>query len=204
MTSRLAATADILPAAEANVVLTGYQRMDRLRAETERLHAEMLVLCETERRKSEEAGRRAGAAEGLALLDQAEHAVTELIASLESELGLLALAIAERIIGQFDEREQIGRAVEQAIKDLREGETAALHVAPKYFADIRDRLKRLQPGGSVSVESDAAIGDTGCVLTTARGVIDAGIQRQLDIIRQAMRAQVGRRSPGGDEHDADR
>jgi type III secretion protein L len=185
---RLAVTAEILRANEADALIDDYARIGEMKAEAERQLAAAREACEIERAKGCLEGQRAGALEAARRLDEAEEAVRILIDSLEGEIALLAVSIAERILGEFDEQELILRAARQAIADLRDDDAATLYIAPRYVGPLRERLARDRAGPDVAIEPQSTMADTACVIRTARGTIDAGLTSQLEVIRQSMRA----------------
>ena len=182
---RLTATAEVLRADRAEAVLADYDQLDRMKAEAARLLAEAREACETERAKGALQGQRAGSLEAQQLLDEAEQAVKTLVDSLSPEIALLAVAIAERILGAVDDRERMMRCAERAIADLRTDESATLYIAPRYVGALRERLAQ---NASVTVEPAIGMESTGCVIHTARGSIDASIGRQLEVLRKTMRS----------------
>jgi type III secretion protein L len=182
----MVATAEVLRADRAEAVVSAFEDIGRKKAEAERYLAEARAVFETERAKGALAGQRAGASEARQLLDEAGQAVRSLMESLEPEIALLAVALAERILGQFDDRELMVRAAMRAIADLREEEDATIHIAPRYLDGVRERLALRDGGPDVTIEVAAEPGT--CAVVTARGSIDASIGRQLETLRQTVRA----------------
>lgn len=192
---RLAVTAEVLRAERAEVLISDYERIDQMKAEAEHLLATAREVSEVERAKSSLDGQRAGALEAARLLGEAQEAVRVLIDSLEGEISLLAVSIAERILGEFDEQELMLRAAKHAIADLRDDDAATLYIAPRYVGALRERLARELCGAGLTIEPALAMDDDACVISTARGTIDAGLRSQLEVVRQTVRAWSRR---GGD------
>ena len=185
---RMTATAEILRADRAEAVLADYDQLDRMKAEAARL------LADRARGMRNRTGKRCAARPAGRLprgrtLDEAEQAVKTLVELLSPEIALLAVTIAERILGEFDDRERMVRCAERAIADLRADDSATLYIAPRYVGELRERLAR-KAGATVTVEPAAGMDPAGCVIHTARGSIDAGIGRQLEVVRQTMRGWV--------------
>lgn len=186
--NRLAVTADILRAEKADALIEDYERIGALKAEVERHLTNAREACEIERAKGALEGQRAGALHAARLIDEAQEAVRILIDSLEGEIALLAVSIAERILGEFDEQDLVLRAAMQAIGDLREDDAATLYIAPRYLGPLRERLAREHGARAVTIEPQASMDDGACVIHTARGTIDAGLARQLEVVRESVRA----------------
>ncbi len=184
---RLIATADILRADRAEAVIANYENLDRMKAEAERLLAAARESYAVERARGALEGQRAGSREALHLLNEAEQAVKVLVDSLEAEIALLAVSIAERILGELDDQQLMIRAAERAIADLRHDDSATLYMAPRYVDALRERLSRRKTGAAVSVEPSPTMDSRGCTISTDRGSIDASISRQLEMVRQTVR-----------------
>jgi len=184
---RLAVTAEVLRAERAEALIADYEGIAEMRAEAKAQLAAARETCEIERARSSLEGQRAGALEAARLLDEAQEAVRVLIDSLEGEIALLAVAIAERILGEFDEQELVLRAAKHAIDDLRDDDAATLYIAPRYVGPLRERLARDLRDAGLTIEPEPAMDDDACVISTARGTIDAGLSVQLEVIRQSVR-----------------
>jgi type III secretion protein L len=185
----LAATAHILRAERVDALLAVHADADRMKTEAESLLNDARKAFDVERSRGALAGQRAGALDAQRLLDEAEQAIRTLVESLEPEIALLAVAIAERILGQFDDRDLMVRAAARAIEDLREDDRATLYIAPRYLAAVRARLAQCAGGPAVAVEPGE--GARACTIVTARGTIDAGIGHQLESVRQTVRSWAG-------------
>jgi flagellar biosynthesis/type III secretory pathway protein FliH len=192
---RLTATAEVLRAERVESLLADYERIGEMKKETERLLATAREAYEIERAKGALEGQRMGAQQAMRLVEEAEQAVRLLVDSLEMEVALLSVVIAERILGTFEERERILRAAQQAIAELREDDSAAITIAPRYVGALRERLAQYVPGVPVSIEADPTMDPGGCSIRTSRGTIDVAIASQVEAVRQAVRGWA--RNGGG-------
>jgi flagellar biosynthesis/type III secretory pathway protein FliH len=185
---RLAVTAEVLRAEQADALIDDYEQIGEMKAEAAQRLAAAREVYEIERSRGALEGQRAGALEAARLLGEAQEAVQILVDSLEGEIALLAVSIAERILGEFDEQELILRAAKQAIADLRDDDAATLYIAPRYVGPLRERLVRDLGGVGLAIEPQPAMDDKACLISTARGSIDAGLESQLEVVRQSVRA----------------
>lgn len=196
MLNSVTATADILRADEAQSIDTAFRRLTSATVEMERLQRELEGLYERERQRAEEDGRDAGIQAGLQILADIDATTTSFFQSIEREIALLSIAVAERIVGQYDEREQVLRAACQAVRELGSEDSATLpatlYVSTRYFGELAARLKEMQPSERKPVpyiiQADPRLNAGDCRLETARGVIDANIARQFDTLRRAILA----------------
>lgn len=192
MLNPITATADILGADEAQSIDTAFRRLTSATVEMERLQRELEGLYDRERQRAEEDGLDAGIQAGLQILADIDTTTTSFFQSIEREIALLSIAVAERIVGQYDEREQVLRAACQAVRELGPEDPATLYVSAGYFSELAARLKEMQPNERKPVpyiiQADPRLNAGDCRLETARGVIDANVARQFDTLRRAILA----------------
>lgn len=146
------------------------------------------------------AGERAGADAATARLDPVVARLTatiEQIAALrpgvmrrsERELVRLALAIAERVLHrELDiDQELLAVMARVAIERLGEHAVATIHLNPVDCEAVLSRRGDPQPG-AVEIVADANVPRGGCLVRSAFGSIDAGIDAQM---RELSRALLG-------------
>ena len=185
-----AATARIIRADEAVAWQDGYRFREEARVEVERGRRETAGAFAAERERGLQEGRRAGAAEAARLLDEAHRVISASLASVEKDMVLLAVNLAERILGAFEDREFVLRAAARAIDDIRAEEDGVLYAAPQHLRTLADRMAAIagdRPGG-VAAEPDLSAGPRDCSLMTARGVINLGEAAQIDALRTGILA----------------
>ncbi len=156
--------------------------------------------------QGERAGETAAAARTDATLQRLVATIDE-IASLraglmrrsERELVRLALAMAERIVRrEIDvDRELLLVMARVAIDRLGESAVATIHLNP---ADFEAATTGREPpaGSAVQVVADARIPRGGCLVRSAFGTIDAGIDSQ---VRELSRALLGEETEEEDRSD---
>jgi flagellar assembly protein FliH len=145
-------------------------------------------------------GERAGESAALARTDDLLRrlsATIDEIASLrvgmmrktERELVRLAVAMAERIVRkevQID-RELLAKMAHVAIERLGESVVATIHLNPVDHEALSAR-RDASLGQAVQLVADPAVEPGGCLVRSAFGVIDAGIDTQ---VREVARALLG-------------
>lgn len=184
------ATARVIRAPEAIAWQDGYRFREDARVEAERSRHELAATVAAERERGFQEGRRAGAEEAARLLDEAGRSISTSLAGVEKDVVLLAVNLAERILGAFEDQEFVVRAATQAIRDIRAEEDGVLYAAPHHLRVLAERMAAIaddRPGG-VAVEPDLSAGPRDCSLMTARGVINLGAVAQLDALRAGILA----------------
>ena len=107
----------------------------------------------------------------------------------ERELVRLALAMAERVVRrEIDiDRDLLAVMARVAIDRLGETAIATVHLNPADCEATMGRTASVQ-AGSVAVVADANVPRGGCLVKSAFGTIDAGIESQM---RELARALLG-------------
>ncbi len=159
--------------------------------------AHILATCEQECEALRAGAWSAGWAEGLAhweaAVDAAARQADQYRASIEPELGRLAVRIAAKIVGDAVAADPsvIATVVRQALRGVGARErNLIIRVAPGAGAALESRLNTLRqhlPADcQAKVEESTAVEDGGCVIVSERGVIDARLATQLAQIERAL------------------
>ena len=157
-------------------------------------------------------GQQAAAADATARLDAmaAELATAirdlaavrgDLMRRAERDLVRLALAMAERVLHRevTHDRDRLVAMARLAIDRLGENVAVRLQLNPADLEAIRT-AGALDVGKTVEVIADAAIARGGCLVTSAFGTIEVGIEAQ---VREMTRELLGDDADAGEE-DRDR
>lgn len=163
--------------------------------ETARREARRIVQQATQ---DAEAARRQGYEEGLrrAKAEYATQLVTDTIAA-ERQLHLLRASMAQivvKAVGQFiadaDPAALFEAALTRVDTLIRQEPFITVRVAPAQEAALRGVLARLRAEANwtmtVHFLADAALPIGACVVQTASGVLDIGVDAQLEAFRRAV------------------
>jgi type III secretion protein L len=142
-------------------------------------------------------GRAAGADEAARLVTETTAKVDRHLASLEQEIGALALDVVRRVLGEFDAGELIARAAVQAVGEFRREKWLKVTVHPAAADRVRAVLAALPPSGgpTVTVESDPALDERACIVASDFAVVDASLEAQLEAFAAAFAAGRGGGEP---------
>lgn len=135
-------------------------------------------------------GRSAGAIEASRLVHATTLAVDRYLAKLESEIGALALGIVRRVLGDLDVADVVARAAAQAVAEFRQDKFLKVTVHPAAVDRVSTALAGLaQAGGAtVTVESDPALDQGACIVTSDFAVVEASIEAQLRALANGLRS----------------
>ena len=146
-----------------------------------------------------EQGERAGAEAGRTRVDASLKrlggAIEELVAlrraivsQTESQLVQLALAIAKRIIRRevAIDRDIAVAMARVALDRLGESHRATIRLHPEDFAHALQREGPEWAGAHVTVVADPAIDRGGCRVESALGMVDAGMDAQIDELARVL------------------
>ena len=144
-------------------------------------------------------GKSAGAIEAGRLVRDTTLAVDRYLGKLESEIGALALGVVRRVLGELDIADVVARAAAQALSEFRQEKFVKVTVHPAAVDRVSMALAPLtQEGGpSVTVESDPALDQGACIVTSDFAVVEASIEAQLQAFANDLR-------PGGREEQHER
>jgi flagellar assembly protein FliH len=182
--------AQVMPAPSTGQILR------RAHDEARRLGEEARQIgFEQGKREGVEIGRQEAVAlvtEARQIIEQARSERTQLLADTEPEILRLAMAIARKITRERIEHnpECVVDSVAEALRRVRGEEQVTVRVNPRDAAIIagrRDDLITMSHGmRRWTVAEDEMIEAGGCVVETARGSIDARVDRQLARIERAL------------------
>ncbi|MDI6836338.1 type III secretion system stator protein SctL [Ciceribacter thiooxidans] len=181
-------TAKILRQAQAEHWLEGFAFLDAARAEAERQRAEMREIVENGRREGYEAGRLAGERQAAALLVKTTADVNAYMAGLDRQIAELSLAIIEKLLGGFDQAELVARLAQQALQSFQHERDVTITVAPAIAERVSELVRQRHTNHAlkITVLADPRLDGSKCVLANSIAVVDAGLDTQLSVIRDAL------------------
>jgi len=116
-------------------------------------------------------------------------------ASVEGELVAVVMASVRKILGEFSDEDLTLRLVKNALHVVRSQKQVTVRVPPDREAEVRSRLHQLTssyPGISlVEVVADSKLGAGNCVLETEIGIVDGGIDSQLQVLEKVLQSRLG-------------
>ncbi len=161
---------------------------------------ETVARIEEQGRRAYERSRERGKAEGI---EEGRQAVGELLTETaiaaqgywnRSERKLIAIVVdaVRRIIGEFDDVEAVAGMIGQLLGEVRDEGKIRLHVSPHQHRDIEKRILGVQGAGAgiapVEVIEDAGIDVDACRIETELGVVETGVEAQIEALRSALEA----------------
>jgi type III secretion protein L len=173
-------SAKILRPADAEAWQEGCRFLAAVREAAGRVEENARKTCADAYVKGYAEGRTAGAVEACRLVRDTAAKVDRYLATLEHEIGGLALNIVRRVLGEIDPAELVARAATQALVEFRQEKSVRVTVHPTAIDRVNAALAALAPGGvATTVESDPALGEDACIVSTDFAVVDASIEAQL-------------------------
>lgn len=176
------------------------------RAEARRVVAEAGREAEDIRREaqaaaveSREAARREGLEEALGELSEHLLAARETrdnaLAEVERDVLLLAVRLAEKIIGREIERDDrtLADIVSAALRHARQHEMLTVRINPADLPAVQSYRDRLDPTGRarfLDLIPDPRVAHGGCVIESESGTINAQLDTQLRVLERALLARA--------------
>lgn len=119
------------------------------------------------------------------------------LSEVQADVAQLAMTVAEKIVRRRldDDPELVVGIVADAISRARNGETLRVRANPHDIPIIQDRESALVASVAglkdLQLIEDPGIAPGGCLVETGHGYIDARIDRQLELVEEALRTAVG-------------
>lgn len=189
----------VLKEAEYAALLDAEAVVDAARAEARRIVAQGTQQAEASRAKGYDAGLRQAQAE------YARRLVSDAVAA-EQQLHALRHSMAQIVVkalGQFiadrSPEELFEAALRRVDSLVRHEPYIAVHVAPDDEDRMRQVLERLRGEAqwtmNVSLAADPALAPGACLVQTASGTLEIGVDAQLEAFRKAVE-RGGAGAPG--------
>nr|WP_281410123.1 type III secretion system stator protein SctL [Phyllobacterium myrsinacearum] len=110
--------------------------------------------------------------------------------ALQEQVVDLSLSIVEQLIGEIDNATVIARLASNAIALLRHERSLTIYVAPELEKDVGKLLHEISTGLEkdlpVRITADPRLDNKSCLIVSPSAVVNAGLDAQLSIIRQAL------------------
>lgn len=186
----------VLKEAEYAALLDASALVEAARREGERIVRQSKRQADETRQRAYQDGLAAARAE------QARRVVSDAVAT-ERQLRALRGAMAQIVVkgvAQFVDELDAGALIERALQRvdrlIREESFLSVRVSPGHEATLRDAIARLQGEGSlplnVSVQADPSLPAGGCVVQSASGTLEIGVDAQIEAFRQAIEREAER------------
>lgn len=142
--------------------------------------------------EAKEQGYHEGLASATEWVIKAKEAYQRTMESGKGDLKLLAVKIAEKIIGQALEMdpELISEIVTQAIRTLRQQKNVTLRCNEDDYEVLKKHekgfLEHLGQGGTITLVADPKIRRGGCLVESEIGIVDARLDVQLKTLQKVL------------------
>ena len=189
----------VLKESEYAALLDAAALVDAARKEGERIVRQSTRQAEDSRQRGYREGFEA------ARVEHAQRVVSDAVAT-ERQLRALRAAMAQIVVkgvGQFVAELDPGALIERALVRvdnlIRNEPFLSIRVAPAQEPILRGVIARMQGEGalpaSVTVQADATLPSGACVVQSASGTLEIGVDAQLEAFRKVIERQ-GAAGPG--------
>lgn len=120
-------------------------------------------------------------------------------AGLEVKMVEIVAKALQKIVGEMDSTELITRVVRNALTIARSQAQISLRVHPAQADAVNTKLNDMMNGFPdirfIDVIPDGRLEKGGCILETEMGIVDAGVDVQIEVIRRSLlKSFKGRKS----------
>lgn len=183
-------TGRVLSAAEAKAWQDGFQFLGVAKGEAKELRTAARQAYAGEYSRGFEDGKAEGDAEAARIVAETTAKVDRYLGSLENDVVALALDVARRVFGAFDNEELVARAARQAVSEMRRAKYVKVTVHPTVAEAVRAQLadvaENADAGFSIEVLPDSTLSPQACIVATDIAVMDASVESQLRGIEKAL------------------
>jgi type III secretion protein L len=184
----------ILRADEYAVVAERGQILEEARREAEEIQTRAEVDAESRKQEGYDAGLAEGKVAAAALVAETKLRLVRQLVLAESSLVRVVQRALTQILGEFDSNDLVLRMVRKAIEAEQDQNRVIIRVHPSKVAYLRQRLDEIQaetPGVQwIEIRKDESLSETGCILESEAGTIDASLDHQLAAIGKALNARA--------------
>lgn len=185
---------------KANVELEQIRR--QIEQERKGWEAEREALIEQAKKEGYEAGFELGKAEAEksyqsyleganAIVRAARQDYEQKIEQSAEDIITLAVSLAKKVWNQKpDDKEAFIVLVKQVLSEMKEFDEISIYVDPEYYIEVQSHKNELeemlQYGAHIAIYADEKAAKGTCYIETAFGRIDAGIDTQLQQLKQKL------------------
>ena len=120
------------------------------------------------------------------------------LSKVETDIVEVVSLALERILGAFDRDDLMVEVVRNALSKVRNQRQLTLRVAPGQLANVQGRVTEILTDFpaivELQVEADARLSETGCILESEIGIIDASLEGQLRTLGKSFEKILGDRT----------
>ncbi len=173
--------------------------LERANQEAEKILADARDAFESEKQRGFAEGMDEGKMEmTVRMLDSAVESVN-MISSMEDAIVDVVNRTVRTIVGEIDRHELVERLVKKSLMYVRDQKKVTIRLNPDDAEQVQERLESITRDFPsmvrIDIYPDVRLDPNMCMLETEMGVVDASLDKQLDLIEQALRKEVG--SHGG-------
>ena len=185
----------LLKSADYERVQKGARILKTARETARRMKEEAKRSCEKAKRRA----RREGLEEARRETIERHFAFVEraclYMRDVEQEMGAMIVESLRKILGELDSDLLTEKIVLKALRQYRNLPSLTLRVPPKEEERLRRKLDKLSREASLAVslrlEADGRLARGDCALESPLGVVEIGMETQIQALREAMEARDG-------------
>lgn len=128
------------------------------------------------------------------LLQDAKAATRDYVQGAEKDIVDLAMEAVEKVLPEhfIDKNQMVLPIVREALLRVKDQKEFKVRVAPQCYDMVllaRDEFRRMltAPDATLEFESDESLVPGDCIIETPNGSVDARLQTQIELIRQAVK-----------------
>lgn len=180
----------VLRSADYQAYLTANQLVELARERAQAIEQGARDVYEQQKALGWQAGVDEARTSQATLIQETLQQCNQYYRAVEQKMSDVVLRAVRKILKQYDNTELALSVTREALSLVSNQKQVILHVQPEQVSAVRERvshiLKDFPEVGYVDVVADARLDESGCILETEIGIIDASVDGQLAALATAL------------------
>lgn len=160
------------------------------RAEAEKIRSEVQGEYDRQKEQGYQDGMEKANAEQAERMVEFMERSARYFAKVEDVLVDVVMRALRKVIGDFDQRDVVARAVHKALENTQKEGAVTVRVSPAQADVVQDRIRNALENHPqlrfLEVLPDSRLPADGCILETEVGIVDATLETQLKAIEKVL------------------
>jgi type III secretion protein L len=182
--------ARIISARDTGLWIDAREMLEAARKEAADLRSAAQAAFEESKAAGYRQGLESGEQDAAILIAETVTKIDRDLEALQEQVVDLSLSVVEQLIGEIDNPVLVAKLAANAIELLRHERSLTIYVAPalekevsQFLDDLSSGLEKALP---VRISGDPRLDSKSCLIVSPAAVVNAGLDAQLSIIRQAL------------------
>lgn len=189
---RIPSEQKVLKADDYLIYETAQNLIKEAQFQAHQIIAEAKEIYASEKQRGYQDGVEASKAEMAERMTATVAQTVDYLSGVENAMADVVMTALYKILGEMDAETVVLKAVRNALAVFQHRQQVTLRVAPSLSATLKEKRDRDFPAMNfLNIVPEARLTAKQCILETEMGVVEAGIDTQLDAIARALAKRLG-------------